>query len=123
MCASLCSPLPGWAMRRQALRLALVGASISLFMCRSGYALYPKLQYMDTRADVSTSYRLGCTPQNSYKRDTWRAKCGRELMLPPCNCTSLSLLCNAISSAGRLAWPWLWQSFSSLSHYISIALP
>ena len=44
-------------------------------------------------------------------------------MVPPCNCTSLSLLCSAISSAGRSAWPWLWQSFSSLSPCVSTALP
>ena len=67
MFTSLCSPPPGRVVRRQALRLALVEASISLFVCRSGYALCAKPQCMDTRADVSTSYRLGCTPQAATK--------------------------------------------------------
>ena len=67
MFASWCSPPPGRAMRRQALRLALVEASISLFVCRSGYALCAKPRCIDTRADVSTLYRSGCTPEATTK--------------------------------------------------------
>ena len=44
-------------------------------------------------------------------------------MLPVCNCTSLPLLCKAISCVGRFAWPWLWQSYYSLSPSVSTALP
>ena len=68
MFASLWSPPPGWAMPRQALRLALAEASVSLFVCRSGYMLCAKPRCMDTRADVSTSYRSDCTPEVATKR-------------------------------------------------------
>ena len=46
---------------RKARRLALTEASISFLPCRSDYALCSKPRRMDTRADVSTSYRSGWT--------------------------------------------------------------